>query len=77
VTYGAAPGGRHGRRDLVLGLVLGLLGAGAIALLALFALGYLDLPRSPLPTYPPAVAEPRPTPLWPFREEWLTPGPQP
>jgi hypothetical protein len=75
VAYGTVPGGSSGGRDLLVGLALGLLAAAVIALTLLFALGYLRLPASPLPSYPPSVAEPRPTPLWPFREEWLTPRP--
>lgn len=70
------PGGSHDNRELIVGLVLGLICAAVIALLVLFALGRLILPRSPLPTYPPSVVEPRPTPLWPFRDEWLTPRPR-
>jgi hypothetical protein len=76
VAYGGVPSGSRATRELVAGIVLGLICAAVIALLALFALGRLSLPRSPLPTYPPAVVEPRPTPLWPFREEWLTPRPK-
>jgi hypothetical protein len=70
------PGGSRQSRELLAAVVLGLICAAVVVLLVLFAFGRLSLPRSPLPTYPPAVVEPRPTPQWPFRDEWLTPRPK-
>jgi quinol-cytochrome oxidoreductase complex cytochrome b subunit len=76
VARASPPNDPRATRELIAGVVLGLLCAVVIVLLALFAFGYLVLPRSPIPTYPPVVTEPRPTPFWPFREEWLTPRPK-
>ena len=67
--------GEAGR--FVLGVLLGLVAMAATVLLALWMLGYLGAsepaPRQYAVHYP---AEPRPTPYWPFREEWLTPRPK-
>jgi hypothetical protein len=60
----------------VAGVALGLLCAIATLTIVLFATGAIELPRSTLPTYPPEFSEARPTPQWPFREEWLTPRPK-
>jgi hypothetical protein len=73
-----APRNPHEGRELLAGMLLGLLCAMATLLIVLFASGAIALPRSNLPPLVPEVSdsEVRPTPQWPFREEWLTPRPK-
>jgi hypothetical protein len=67
--------GEAGR--FVLGALAGLVAMAATVLFALWVLGYVGTaepaPRQYAVHYP---AEARPTPYWPFREEWLTPRPK-
>lgn len=72
----AVQGAPGGDRQLVAGFALGLAAALFVLLVALAALGYVALPKGNIPTYPPDVAEPRGTAVWPFRDEWLTPRPR-
>lgn len=78
MAIGSAPGNPRGERELLAGVALGLLCALATVVIVLFATGAIALPRSTLPTYPPEFSdsEARPTPQWPFRDEWLTPRPK-
>jgi hypothetical protein len=75
----AAPSPSGGWRSFALGLLLGLLAVGLATLLALQAVGYLQAGPTALQEPVDAVqrpAEPRPTPSWRFRDEWLTPRPK-
>ena len=78
MAIGSAPRSPREERELVAGFALGLLCALATLVIVLFATGAIALPRSTLPTYPPeySAGEVRPTPQWPFRDEWLTPRPR-
>ena len=78
MAIGSAPHNPREARELMAGVALGILCAIATLVIVLFATGAIALPRSTLPTYPPeySSAEARPTPQWPFREEWLTPRPK-
>jgi hypothetical protein len=76
VAIGSAPRSPREERELAAGVALGLLCATATLLIVLFATGAIELPRSTLPAYPPEFSEARPTPQWPFRNEWLTPRPK-
>ena len=78
MAIGSAPRTPLEERELLAGIALGLLCATATLVIVLFATGAIELPRSTLPTYPPeyTTSEARPTPQWPFREEWLTPRPK-
>ena len=78
MAIGSAPRNPREERELLAGIALGLLCALATVVIVLFATGYIALPRSTLPTYPPQYtdSEARPTPQWPFRDEWLTPRPK-
>jgi hypothetical protein len=59
-------------------MLVALVVTAATVLFALWVLGYLGA-AEPAPSRQYAIqypAEPRPTPYWPFREEWLTPRPK-
>lgn len=77
-AHATARRGRSGEVGrFALGVLVGLLAVATTVVAALWVLGYIGgaepAPRQDAIHYP---AEPRPTPYWPFREEWLTPRPK-
>jgi hypothetical protein len=75
---GVQSGQPSGSGQFAIGLLIGLALAAMTVLGALYQLGYFPAGDSAIERAPIArdVPEARPTAVWRFRSEWLTPGPR-